>query len=59
MRDDRGRFVRGNIPVNPRDKQTGRFTNLPSSRYEQATKEVDMLLDNLIDSHLKEGRHGI
>ena len=49
-RDSRGRFIRGNIPVNMRDPKTGRFTSklkTGNDRYIHTRIEVDRFLKSL------------
>ena len=44
-RDTKGKFVKGNTPVNLQDKTTGRFTSNKSvDKYTIAVNEVDHFL---------------
>ena len=48
MRDKSGRFVKGHIPLTPRDTATGQFVKKPVvSEYEKTRAAVDIFLKDL------------
>jgi len=52
MRNEKGQFVKGNIPLTPRDKTTGRFIKNPTDkkqqdRYSTVSQEIDAFLKDL------------
>ena len=49
MRDNHGRFLPGNKPINPQDKTTGRFVKKSmetTDRHSMVVKEVEELFRN-------------
>lgn len=50
MRDDKGRFIHGHAPINPQDKDTGRFVSCKQQHTIEGT--IEDQVDNILNQRL-------